>query len=85
MNAINSGIISEAVGVVGAAVPQDCETPVREQAADRLAQEMDTAARAFHRMAERIGLVLEAERTLRRTAWNATGHSRGGRMRLAAG
>jgi len=66
MSAINLQI-SENPGA-GLALLQ--ETDIRERAAERLADEMDHAARAYERMTERLGLVLESGRTRRRTAWN---------------
>ena len=49
---------------------------LREHAAERLAEEMGRAARAYEQMTGRLGLVLDSGKTRRRAAWNCGGRSR---------
>jgi hypothetical protein len=85
MNTLNRGISFENMGAAGrAVVPGDTDSP-REQAAEVLAREMDAAARACGRLAERLERVIESEKTRRRTAWSRGNRSRGDHMRLATG
>ncbi len=85
MNANNFRIINENLGAAGgAALPQDADT-AREQAAERLAREMEEAARASGHLAERLERLIESEKTRQRTGWNRGGRSRAGRMRFATG
>lgn len=81
MNATTFRSIGEEVGTAtGVAVLYD--VAVREQAAERLMQEMDNAARLYERMGEQLGRVLDSDRTRRQSAWNRGTRQR---MRPAAG
>jgi len=76
MNATTFRSIGEEVGTAaGVAVLYD--VAVREQAAERLMQEMDNAARLYERMGEQLGRVLDSDRTRRQSAW-----TRGTRQRM---
>ncbi len=57
------GPVPRSLGVGGSA---------KEQAAQRLAEEMEQAALAYGRGAENLEHVIESEKTRRRAAWNAS-------------
>jgi len=74
MGAISFGVINERSGATVATSEGD--PALRELAAERLAEEMGRAARAYERMTGRLGLVLESDKTRRRAAWSCGSRQR---------
>ncbi|MFB3883034.1 MAG: hypothetical protein ACE149_17340 [Armatimonadota bacterium] len=68
---MGAGTAEENTGAIGAAAVLLEGEPARQRqaAADRLAREMEDAARVSGRLAERLGRMMSAEKIRRRAAW----------------